>query len=93
MKTTQTYKDSAGYVHRKTLHKSETAAQRKRKEREAREFWQAIFGKRKKTTSSSRTATKKTVTPTKQNTSTDGAGIGWLIVLGVIAVVIYAFTH
>lgn len=93
MKQTQTYKDGAGYVHTRTIYKSETDAARRRKEKNAREFWAAIFGTKKKRPAK---RTKKPTTQkvaTKQNTSTGGAGVGWLVILCVIALAIYAAIH
>lgn len=48
MKQTQTYKDGAGYVHKKTLYKSTTAAERAREAKRNQKMWSNLFGGKKR---------------------------------------------
>ena len=47
MRQTQTYKDGAGYVHKKTLYKSTTASERAREAKRNQKMWSNLFGGKK----------------------------------------------
>lgn len=86
MKTTQTYKDGGGYIHTKTIYKSETAAARKRKDKEAREFWAGIFGTKKKKPTKRTTPRSVNLDQSSSPVTYEG-GFGPIIVLGIIAII------
>jgi hypothetical protein len=48
MKQTRTYTDGAGFVHKQTIYKSPTAAQKAKESKKAAEFWSGVFGTKKK---------------------------------------------
>lgn len=48
MKQTHTYKDGAGYVHKKTLYKSTTDAQRAREAKQNQKMWSNLFSGKKR---------------------------------------------
>ena len=50
MRQTQTYKDGAGYIHKKTTYKSTTPAERAREAKRNQQFWTTVFGGGKKRT-------------------------------------------
>jgi hypothetical protein len=86
MKMTQTYKDGAGYIHKKTIYKSETAAARKRKDKEAREFWAGIFGTKKKKPTKRTTPRSVNLDQSSSPVTYEG-GFGPIIVLGIITII------
>jgi hypothetical protein len=47
MRQTQTYKDGAGYIHKKTTYKSTTPAERAREAKRNQQFWAMVFGGKK----------------------------------------------
>lgn len=93
-KTTQTWRDGAGYVHTRVISKTETEAQRRKKQREAQKFWASIFGKKKTAKPKStpkRTAStvdKKSVVQKSQSGSGVGV-VGWAIIGLVILAMIF----
>jgi hypothetical protein len=76
-KTTQTWRDGAGYVHTRVISKTETEAQRRKKQREAQEFWAWIFGKK------NRQPARK-VKPSKRKIGLLGWSLIGLVVLSMI---------
>lgn len=81
-KTTQTWRDGAGYVHTRVISKTETEAQRRKKQREAQEFWAWIFGRKKKAATSRQPARK--VKPSKRKIGLLGWSLIGLVVLSMI---------
>lgn len=86
-KTTQTWRDGAGYVHTRVVSKSETEAQRRKKHREAQKFWASIFGGNKKTAKPK--STPKTSNRRTEHNAKSGSGIG-LIGWAFIALIVVA---
>ncbi len=76
MRQTQTYKDGAGFVHKKTLYKSTSAAERAREAKRNQKMWSNLFGGKK--------ASRKKAT----NTSGIRSFFGWVTVIIIFAMVI-----
>lgn len=47
-KVTQTWRDGAGFTHKKTIYSSPTEASRRREQKRNAQFWATLFGKKKK---------------------------------------------
>lgn len=76
-KVTQTWRDGAGFTHRKTVYKSPTAASMKKQQREAQKFWAWLGGN----------STKKK--PVRKKSTGSFSGFGWLFLIVLAAIVVF----
>ena len=76
-KITQTWKDGAGFTHRKTVYSSAGAErERKRQQKQNAKFWASLFGTNRK-----KRVTKRVVATKKQPTQTSGSPlVGWIVI-------------
>ena len=80
-KITQTWRDGAGFTHRKTVYSTAGAErERKRQQKQSAKFWANLFGTNKKKRVTKRAPTKSR-TVSKQPTQASGSPIvGWIII-------------
>lgn len=80
-KITQTWRDGAGFTHRKTVYSTAGAErERKRQQKQSAKFWANLFGTNKKKRITKR-APSKSSTMSKQPTQAAGSPIvGWILI-------------
>jgi hypothetical protein len=90
-KITQTWRDGAGFTHRKTVYSTAGAEQeRKRQQKQSAKFWANLFGANKK-----RRVTKRKPSATSKQQSAQASGspiVGWIII-GVICWGLYQLIY
>lgn len=85
-KITQTWKDGAGFTHRKTVYSSAGAErERKRQQKQSAKFWASLFGAKKSKKAPTKIKPRVDTTQSQESKPTLGA----YIVLGLICYGIY----
>lgn len=80
-KITQTWRDGAGFTHRKTVYSTAGAErERKRQQKQSAKFWANLFGTNKKKRVTKRASSKSRTTSNQPTQAAGSPIVGWILI-------------